>query len=565
MADLTDRDSAPTGIRRFVPMLDWLPHYGKVGNLRVDIIAGVSVAALLIPESLGYAEIAGVPPEIGLYAAAPALIAYAVFGSSRLLIVAGASAVSAVSAGIVGGLSSGDEEAAIALTAGLAVVAGLIFLAFGIARMGWVSNFMSNAVMEGFIVGLSISIIIGQLGSLVGAEVEGENALLELLDLIRQIPEWDLLTVVVGAGSLALLFLIGAYLPKVPAALVVVVLSIVIVSLLSLDEEGLHIVGEIPQGLPSFGVPDIDASQWLALIPGGFAIVLVGFSEGFAAAKDVAEPGEQMDANQELIGYGAASLGAGLSNGMVVSGSLSKTAANEEAGATTQVAGLVSAALVVLTLLVLAPLFTNLAEASLAAIVIHAVWNSADVRRLLPFRAVQPTEFALAVTVLLVVLLVGEIQGVIVGVIISLLILVYRISFPGTAVLGRDAETGRMVDLDTHPGSTAVPGVVIYRFDAPLIYSNSSAFVREGIAAVTSRNDDIRLAVIDCEVISDVDENGVEALVNLVNTFRSADIDVRLVRMHHGVLAALERGGAINEIGADSILRNPEDALDDQG
>ena len=163
MARITGTEDRARGIARFVPMLRWLPRYGRVGNLRTDVIAGISVAALLIPESLGYAEIAGVPPEIGLYAAAPALILYAVFGGSKLLIVAGASAVSAVSAGIVGGLAGGDEDAAIALTAALAVVAGLSFLALGIARMGWISNFMSNAVMEGFIVGLSISIIIGQL------------------------------------------------------------------------------------------------------------------------------------------------------------------------------------------------------------------------------------------------------------------------------------------------------------------------------------------------------------------------------------------------------------------
>lgn len=295
----------PSGFRRYLPILQWLPGYRRNGKLTGDLIAGISVAALLIPESLGYAEIAGVPPEVGLYAAPAALLAFALFGGSRLLVVAAASAVSAVSAGIVGGLSGGDEDAAIALTAALAVVAGLIFLAAGLARLGWVSNFMSKAVMEGFVVGLSISIIIGQLDALTGVEIEGENAVAELADVFSQISSWDGLTIAFGLGSLAILFAAERFVPRLPGALTVVVLGVILVSIFNLDEEGLAIVGEIPRGLPDFGVPDVDGSDWLALIPGGMAIVLVGFSEGFAAGNDVAEPGEELDANQELIASGS--------------------------------------------------------------------------------------------------------------------------------------------------------------------------------------------------------------------------------------------------------------------
>jgi SulP family sulfate permease len=554
-------DERASGIGRFVPILSWLPGYRQRGTFRADVVAGISVAALLIPESMGYAEIAGLPSEVGLYAAPAALIAYAVFGGSRLLVVATASAVSAVSAGIVGSLAAGDQEAAIALSAALAIVAGLIFLVAGIARMGWVANFMSKAVMEGFIVGLSISIIIGQLDSLVGVEVEGGDSLAELADVLSQFLSWDALTLAFGVGSLALLFVMDRYMRQVPGALTVVVLGILLVSIFNLDEQGLAIVGEIPSGFPDIGVPDIDASQWLALIPGGLAIVLVGFSEGFAAAKNVAEPGAGVDANQELIGYGASSVGAGLSGGMVVSGSLSKTGANRDAGATSQVANVVNALIVLLTLLFLAPVFTNLPEATLSAIVIHAVWRTADPRRLLPFRRVLPIEFWIAIVVLAAVLVVGEIQAVILGVVISLLIVIYRISFPRTAELGRDTSTGQFVALDTHPNAAPLPGVLIYQFDAPLIYSNAEAFIASARRFLRSHETEVEKVVIDCEAISDIDASGAEAFVTLVSSLRREGIDVKIIRMHRTVYQALERGGAIEALGADTFIENPDVAL----
>lgn len=554
----------PTGIRRYMPIIGWMGKYRPKKKLTGDVIAGISVAALLIPESLGYAEIAGVPPEVGLYAAPAALLLYAMFGGSRLLVVAAASAVSAVSAGVVGGLSGGDDDAAIALTAALAVVAGLIFLAAGLARLGWVANFMSRAVMEGFIVGLSISIVIGQLDALTGVEIEGENSIAELVDVLSQISSWDGMTIAFGLGSLAVLFGAGRFVPRLPGALTVVVLSVLLVSIFNLDEEGLAIVGEIPRGLPDFGIPDVDGSDWLALIPGGFAIVLVGFSEGFAAGNEVAEPGDELDANQELVATGMASAGAGLSGGMVVSGSLSKTAANEEAGASTQVAGIVNAALVLLTLLVLAPLFTNLAEASLGAIVIHAVWKSSDPRRLAPFLKIHRVEFVIALIVLATVLMIGEIQAVILGVVVSLLIIVYRVSFPRTSELGKSETTGRLVDVALEPDATTRPGVVVSRFEAPLVFSNAHAFARDLKAQIVDADPTPNLVIIDGEVISDIDNTGAESLAAVVSEIRAAGIEVRLARIHHNVIEALERGGLLEELGQDSLVATPDDALPDQ-
>ena len=544
----------PTGIRKYIPMLAWLPGYGATGGLRADVVAGISLAALLIPESLGYAEIAGVPPEIGLYAAPAALILYAIFGGSRLLVVATASAVAAVSAGIVGSIAAGDEEVAIAITAALAIVAGLVALALGVLRMGWVSNFMSKAVLEGFIVGLSISIIIGQLDAMAGVHAEGESAVAELGDLVSQIGSWDRLTLALGLGSLGLLFAFERFMPKLPAALAVVGLGIALVSILDLQ---VAVVGEIPRGLPQFGLPQIGLDQWLALIPGGMAIVLVGFSEGFAAAKDAAKPHERLDANQELIGLGASSVGAGLSGGMVVSGSLSKTAASKVSGATSQVANIVSAGVVLLTLLVLAPLFTNLPEATLGAVVIHAVWRSADPRRLAPFGRVLRAELGLAIVVLATVLFVGEIAGVILGDIISLLVVIYRISYPRIVELGRDPLTGGIVGLDSHPQAVRASGVVVARFDAPLIYSNAETF-KQTVLRIVSEAERPGTVVIDAEAITDIDSTGGDALVDTVATLRELGSEVRLVRVHTRIREALERGGMIDEIGPETFFSDSD-------
>jgi len=311
-------------------------------------------------------------------------------------------------------------------------------------------------------------------------------------------------------------------------------------------------------------MPDVDGSDWLALIPGGLAIVLVGFSEGFAAGNEAAESGEELDANQELIASGMANAGAGLSGGMVVSGSLSKTAANEEAGASTQVANIVNACLVLLTLLVLAPLFTNLAEASLGAIVIHAVWKSSDPRRLAPFLKVHRVEFAIALVVLAAVLLIGEIQAVILGVVVSLLIIVYRVSFPRTSELGMNQASGRLVDVGLDPDASTKAGVVVSRFEAPLIFSNAHAFARDLKAQIAAADPTPELVIIDGEVISDIDNTGAESLLAVVSEIRAAGVEVRLARIHHNVHEALERAGLVERLGADSFMPTPEDALPDE-
>lgn len=548
-------------LARHVPLTGWIRSYQWGKWLKLDIIAGISVAALLIPESMGYAGVAGLPPEVGLYAAPLALLAYAILGRSTILVVAASSSTAAVSASVIADVnSSGGADSAIALSAALALFTGVIFIVAGLLRLGWVANFMSKTVIEGFIIGLSISIIIGQLDDLLGIEVSGDNSFEKLWDVISQIGDWNQATAIVGAISLALLFGLERFIPKVPAALAVVVLGVAYIELA--DPSDVAIVGNIPQGLPDVGVPDFSSSDISGLIAGGLAVALIGFSEGYGAASSFARKyGDRLENNQEFIAYGASNIGAGLTSGMVVGGSLSKTAANDSAKAKSQISNVVNAVLVVLTLLFLAPFFESLPWATLAAVVIHALWHSADPRKLAPVWKVARPEFWLALFVLLAVLVLDTLPAIILGVIISLGILVYRLSFPQTSELGRDRETGTFESRKLHEDAEQIPGVLVYRFESPLIYANAGAFADGARDLVDAADPPARVLVVDCEVMFGVDFTGTEALEGLVEDMRERDVDVRLARVHGPVLERLRTSGVLEKLGEDKVFPHVESAV----
>jgi len=548
-------------LARHVPIVDRLRHYRWDSWLTADLIAGVSVAALLIPESLGYAGVAGLPPEVGLYAAPLALLGYAIFGRSTILVVATSSSTAAISASVIAQLNAdGGTGSAVGLAAALALFTGVILLVVGLVRLGWVANFMSKTVIEGFIIGLSISIIIGQLDGLLGIEVEGENSFERSLDVLSQIAQWDAATVIVGGVSLALLFGLERFVRKLPGALTVVVLAVLYIRVA--DPSSIAIVGEIPQGLPTFGMPDFPGSQIAGLITGGLAVALVGFSEGYGAASAFARRyGDRLDNDQEFIALGVSNIGAGLTSGMVVGGSLSKTAAGDAAKAKSQISNVMNAVLVVLTLLFLAPFFEDLPETTLAAIVIHALWHSANPRKLAPVRKVVRAEFWLAVLVLVAVLALDTLPAIALGVVISLLAVIYRVTFPATDELRRDPMTGAFVSAEFNEDSEQIEGLVVYRFDAPLIYANATTFGAAADALIDAAQPAAGILVVDCEEMFAIDHTGVEALAGLVEDMRERDVVVRLARVHRAVLERLDRGGVIASIGEDHVFRRIEDAV----
>ncbi|MCB0965692.1 MAG: SulP family inorganic anion transporter [Ilumatobacter sp.] len=516
------------------PVLSWLPRY-EWGGFRADVIAGITVAALLIPESMGYAGVAGVPPEVGLYAALGAIAAYFLFGGTSILVVGPASAVAALSASIVGDFS-GDVDP-VALTSALAITSGVLLVVAGALRLGWIVNFISRPVLHAFVAGLSISIIVGQLDGLVGIEVEGESALERFVETVAHVGDWQGWTVAVGVLGLAALLTMERFVPRVPGALVVVVLGILLVVVFGIDDDGVAIVGDIPTGLPEVGIPDLSATRWIELFGGGAALLLVGFSEGYAAASAVAESsGDDVDGDQELVGSGAANMAAGLVGGLTVSGSLSKSAAAEEAGARTQMSNLVSGVVLVATLLFLAPVFERLPEPVLAGVVIAAVLKSADPRRVVGLWRVNRFDFAAGLVTFTLAIVWEALPAILIGVALSLTFLVRRATFPDVVELRRDSNgvfrrfDGAVPPAGGEGGDDATDSVAVMRLEGSLTYANAERFLRAG--RTLGGREGVRRVVIDAEMIADLDTTGAEALERLDDELRAEGVDLRLAALH---------------------------------
>ncbi|HYH72773.1 MAG TPA: SulP family inorganic anion transporter [Nocardioides sp.] len=495
--------------------------------LRGDLVAGLTVWAVLVPESLAYATIAGVPPVVGLYAAVPALVLYALLGSSRHLVVAPMSATAALSIGVVATVSS-DADEFVALTAALALATGLVAVAAGVLRLGFLASFISEPVLKGFIIGLALTIMVGQLPAMFGVEKGDGNFFAKTFDLLGRLDEADPLSVLVGVGSLVLLLVLRRFVPLLPGSLVVALLGIGAVVVLGLDDDGLAIVGNIDSGLPQIGLPDVSSGDFIELLGGAVGVMLVGFAEGLAAAKTyAAKAGYDIEPDRELLGLGVANLGAGLTSGMVVNGSLSKTAVNGSAGARTQISSVTAAALTLLTLLFLTGLFENLPEATLAAIVVAAVIELVDIaslRRLWRvrtgrlasiYRVTSRADFFAALAALLGVLLFETLPGLVIGIAVSLLLLIARTSRPHVADLAPvGLPSGPWVDAGRNPEYQQLPGVLVVRVEAPLLFANAD-FVRTRIRALASDVPDLRVVVIDGRSTPSIDVTAAGMLVQL--------------------------------------------------
>jgi SulP family sulfate permease len=498
-----------------------------------DVVAGLTVWAVLVPEALAYATIAGVSPVVGLYAAPPALLLYAAFGSSRHLVVGPMSATAALSAAAVADVASNGDDFT-AVTAALAIMTGIVALVAGLARLGFFSNFISEPVLKGFIIGIALTIIVGQLPKLVGVSGGEGDFFEQLWDFVTQLDDVSGDTVTVGLGSLAVVLALKRYTPAVPASLVAVLLGVIAVKLFDLADHGVAIVGHIDSGLPSLGVPDVAARDFGVLASSAIGVMLVGFAEGLGAAKSYATREHyEIDANRELLGLGAANVAAGLSSGMVVNGSLSKTAVNGGAGARSQVSGLIVAMLTIVTLLVLTGLFEDLPEATLAAVVIAAVvelvdfgalaelWRASTAKLGRIYGVAARPDLVAAVAAMLGVLVFDTLPGLFIGISISFILLVYRSSRPNVAVLGREPNMGAFVDMARDPSATAVPGVVVLRPESGLYFANADA--------------------IRARVLNEVERTGASAVVLDAQTVPS--IDVTAVRMLATLAADLGRRG----------------------
>jgi sulfate permease, SulP family len=512
------------------------------GWLRGDLVAGLTVWAVLVPEALAYASIAGVSPVVGLYAAPGALIFYAAFGSSRHLVVGPMAATAALSAAAVGNIAAGQAGVFAALTVTLALTTGVLALVAGLLRLGFVANFISEPVMKGFIVGLALTIIAGQLPKLVGVEKGSGDFFQQIWTFLTRLGQTSWLTLLVGLVSLAIVLALRRFAPVVPAPLAAVAFGIVAVHLFGLQDHGVKIVGHISGGLPSFGLPSVPSADYLKLAGPAVGVMLVGFAEGLGAAKTyAARNGYEISPNRELIGLGAANLASGLSSGMVVNGSLSKTAVNGSAGARTQVSGLFVAALTVVTLLFLTGLFQDLPEATLGAVVIAALIELVDIASLRVlyrtytsrlgriYGLAARADFIAAMAALLGVLVFDTLPGLVIGIADSLLLLTYRVSRPHVAVLGQvSGSDGRWADVASHPEDQTVPGISVLRVESGLFFANAD-HVRATVHQAASA-DGVRAIVLDCETIPFLDITAARMLNQLTAELRRQGVRLLLAR-----------------------------------
>ena len=551
------------GLRRYLPILEWLPSYDRKW-LAGDAVAGLTVWSLLIPQALAYATLAGVPVEYGLYTAFAALIAYPLFGTSRQLVEGPSAAVCAVSAAVITpivGASALGTQSAVGWSAALALATGAVYVVLGLLRMGWVSTFLSKAVMAGFVLGFSIGIIIDQSYKLIGVPAVDGSYIEKLWGTVKEIPDTSLTTLAVGAGSLGLLLLMRHFRPRWPRMLMVVALAIVASSALDLSAHGVAVTGDVPTGLFSVGTPGVGWDEIGTLLAGALSIVFVGYSESLAAGRAMARKhGYEIDANQELIAQGMACGAAGLVGGFAPDGSLSKTSVADTAGQRSQMASLINAGFVLLTMLFLAGLFEELPSATLGAVVIDAMLGLVTFTELKRYYRVNRADWVFFMGAGLGILCFGIIEGIVIGVVLSLLLLIARSSRTSVRELRRDPAAGTYHEAARHEHLEAIPAVVIARVDGPLFFADADRF-RTELEQLARQVEAPVAVVLDADSIHLTDTDGADIVSQVAEELRSRDTALLLAAVHPPVLELWRRAGVISEIGEDAVFETVADAV----
>ena len=541
-----------------LPIRHWLPQYERRW-LRPDLVAAAAVWAVLVPEGIAYASLAGLPPEAGLFAALAPLLAYAVLGTCRQLTVGPSSAIAAYSAAAVAPLALGDAGRFIALSALLALFVGVLLLVAGLARAGSIADFFARPVLTGFVAGLALVIGVGQLYKLLGVEGGGTAFFGKLEVVVRQLGDVNLPTLVIGVAALVVIFGLRAYAPKVPAALVAVALGIAAVAVFDLQDYGVGIIGAIPDGLPSPAMPSFTLADVTNLLPDAVALALICFAESVAGARALAAKHHyEVDADQELVALGVANLGAGLLQGFAVDASLSRSAVAESSGVKSQLSNIILFCFLIVTMLFLMPLFHDLPEAVLGAIVIAAVAHLVDPGALRRLRRTDATDFVLAIICFGGVLVFGLLTGLVVAVTVSLLALVYRAYRPSSAVLGRAPEahadeTLRYRGVEDNPDYETFPGLVILRVDGELFFANARWFRETVRSLVRDQSPPVREVLVHAGAVPHLDTTAAAMLKELVGELHESGVRLAFARTTTGLLHDLERNGIVALVGEDSF------------
>jgi high affinity sulfate transporter 1 len=488
--------------------------------LAKDVVAGLVLSALLVPQGMAYAELAGLPAVTGLYTSILCLVGYAIFGPSKILVLGPDSALGSMIAATILPLvgANGDPARAVALASMLALFTGGAMVLAGVGKLGFIADLLSKPTMLGYMNGLALTILVGQLPKLFGFSVDADNFIGELTGFISGVSTGEVVpaAAAIGIGSLLLILVLQRFLPKLPAVLIAVLGAIIATTLFSLESKGVSLVGVLPQGLPSFTIPQIGWSDVLPLVAGALGISLVALADTISTSSAFADRrGEEVDSNREMVGLGAANLAAGLFQGFPASTSGSRTAVAEQSGSRTQVTGLVGALVITLMLLLCPWLLQNLPQPTLAAVVIAASVSLADVPATRRLWSQRRTDFALSMTAFAGVALLGVLPGIVVAITLSVANVFRRAWWPYQATLGIRPGLAGFHDVARHPEAVQLPGCTIFRFDAPLIFANARTF-RDQIRALAKASPTPDWIIVAAEPLTDVDTTACDMLEDLV-------------------------------------------------
>lgn len=548
------RKNLPRWAVRVMPGLAWMQDYQKAW-LRYDLVAGITVAAVILPIALAYGDLAGLPAIAGVYASILPLVVYAFFGSSRQLILGPDASSAALVAAAVVPLAMGNTERYAALAAMLAVFVGVLCLVAGLARLGFSADFLSRPVLVGYINGLALTVIVGQLPRLFGMSIASDSFFLQIGEWFTKLGQTHWPTLALGAGVLGIVVVLRRVVPRVPAPLIAVVLATIVVAVFHLDARGVSTIGRMPTGLPALRVPAVRVSDIGSLFADALGIMLLTFSDTILNARTFAAHTQtRVDANKELIGLGAAQLAAGFSQGFPVSASGARTAVNVSVGGKTQLTGIIAAIVLVVMLVFLTNPLEMFPLAALGAVLVAAVINLIDVRMFVTLYHVRKQEFAIALITLLGVLTIGLLNGIVLAVLLSLLLLLFRTVRPHDAILGRVEGLDGFHDIGDYPTSETIPGLIVYRFDAPLFFANANYFKGRIETVLEEATYPVEWLVLDAEAITDLDVTAAEILREICSMFAERHITFALARAKHPLRDVLIRTHLIEIIGENRVF-----------
>jgi sulfate permease, SulP family len=521
-------------------------------SLPAEIVAGVTLAALMIPLNIGYAEVAGLPPVVGLYAAILPSIVFGLLASSRHLVASPDAAIAAMFVGLLAGFAAPGDPRYLDFVLATTILCGLVFAAFWALRLAFLANYLSGAVLVGFITALGLEVLVSQIQKILGVSVEAESFLGEVWGTVTALPDASWWSVAIGVGTIAVIVGLRRVDRRLPGALIGLVIATVVVAVLALDDKGVAVLGEIPSGLPSLHLPEVSLGELVSLLPVALALCAATLAEAPLIARSYAERDQEPDdADQDFLAFGGANVAAGLSGAFALGSSASRTAAMDSMRSRTQLPSVVAGVVVALVLLFFTDLLAMLPSAALGGIVAYAVLGLIDVEGLLHLWRVRRSELVVALVAIAAVLGLGVLQGVIVAFLLSIFDLLWRASKPASAVLVAPPGGAAYDTPDGGAVRVSAPGLIVFRFSAPLFFANAARFRADVRALVDTADPPVRWFVLDASGIDDIDTTGAKALREVIERLQAAGVAIGVARCQPTVAGLLDTYGLSDLVGAD--------------